>query len=86
MKGAWLYMSNIQMIQVLFALLMVFILLFFYLLYIGGKQIMARQEYSIYNIGRKRWSGSFYYKVYDFFVLGINVVFDGDFSNNNFNV
>lgn len=68
MKGAWLYMSNIQMIQVLFALLMVFILLFFYLLYIGRKQIMARQEYSIYNIGRKRWSGSFYYKVYDFFV------------------
>ena len=26
------------------------------------------------------------FKVYDFFVLGINVVFDGDFSNNNFNV
>jgi len=61
-------MSNIQIIQVLFALLIVFIFLFLYLLYLGRKQIKEKQEYSIYYIGRKRWSGSFYYKVYDFFL------------------
>lgn len=61
-------MNNIQIVQVLFALLIVFIFLFFYLLYLGRKQIKEKQEYSIYNIGRKRWSGSFYYKVYDFFL------------------
>lgn len=56
------------MVQILCALLAVFVLLFFYLLYLGRKQIEEKQKYSIYDIGRRWVNGSFYYKVYDFFI------------------
>lgn len=59
-------MSNIQIIQTLFAFLVVCIVMFFYFIYLGRKQIEEKQKYSIYNVGRKLGNGSFYYKIYDF--------------------
>ncbi len=61
-------MSNIQIIQTLFAFLVVFIVVFFYFIYLGRKQIEEKQKYSIYNVGRKPGNGSFYYKIYDFLI------------------
>lgn len=61
-------MNNIQIIQILFALLVVLIVVFFYLLYLGRKQIEEKQKYSIYNVGRKLGNGSFYYKIHEFFI------------------
>lgn len=59
-------MSNFQIIQILFAMFVILIVMLFYFIYLGRKQIEENQKYSIYHVGRKSGNHSFYYKIYDF--------------------
>lgn len=59
-------MSNVEKIQVLFFLLLLFAFVIGYLFHVGRKQIEEKQRYSIFLAGKKGKSGNFYYKLYDF--------------------